>query len=1703
MQCLNLSNKEVRAAVDEVAKALGSEDAAYYIISENNGYAIDQAPNGEPSQLFSDLLEKHEGNREGAIIELAKQMSKKLAKIDKTLGVHPPQFEFRNIDDFLDKYSDGDAAGSISSGTLIQRVAQYLPQSSPVRRILESLSDTNVYVLIDDEGSITSYMDYNPSTDTIVINAQVFSRNTMGYNAESIAHEIIHAHTVRTLSRIKNGKATTKELNFYRSLEKLYEFYKEQFQSKIDSEGLHLKYYGFKNIEEFVAELLTNRYFVELLQENQPVKVKEGFLNSIKEFIKHLLSTLGLIQTDRDLTQIQQDLYDLVTYNITNDITEDYFADTDQDIYARESEAYDNVEQILKYTEQDKQKLDDILKNINQSILEGMQARRKVYNDPDPTVKAKVRAQMDWEIANISQGLATDLENIVNFLNDMQDEVKATSKFLIDSRKNNTLIDDTKLNDLDQNFFQFYTKTVDEIVKQLIHREPYREIVGKDKDGNYKLDRIIQRAKTYQSLLTEGQGIVETKLAENAANVLQQIGAEVGLSAVFSYNSLDSVTDSKDISLITFGLGAGDKIKDSCVKTIFYLLNKAEEKTNKDVFKVTQKFEELLKKVKKRDQLKLFEVDDDGNATGYLVRARNYGKFEQNYQKAMQDICMDLGIDITQMSLPENRTIRIQYNKRRNEWLSKHTERRFTKQYYDAFNHLSEEAASQRESIQLNIRTLTSKAKDEYGITRLERLSPAERDQLVEYEIQKRQLSSIYDYKGRKKQGIALQVAEELTELNKKLQEGFTMTKNSEAYEKEKARVLADKTMSKEQKDEWIRLNSKVQFKDEFYTKLKNLERKYYGPRYAELQERRRALLRMFRDDASGEVRVDLLPPATRNALSAISREMTRIRKAKKAETIEGENVFEEIADVVPTSQWYKDKIKYYDSVLQDNPEAAEQWLKDNSYTIKETLPNGKIKVKIQPKSWYTKMVPKDKSMIQTVPNNNWLEVSKESKFYNKAYYEAQEQNPELKGEYWIPKKIVKDDNGKVVANYDTSARRDQVYNNQPLKDLYDAILETLEEANSEYTNLNKTYPYRVPQVSGSPYRYMQAEWRRRRNLGRVAGLFKGFFEWVKDKISVRNDDVDFNQALTKPNGERLTLIPQNFIKRLDDPAVVSANLVGNVIEYYKSAKNWKHKTEIQPKVEILKNYVKGKKYRNGRTGVIKTEETYVYKFIKAFLDINLYGIKNQNVTVQYGGNQNGKLFGLIPYKGNLFNMIHYDISKPREINITKMLSILRALGTTRNLALNVSCAFTGGITALYSHLVNTCVQRYYNPVDAGYAFGEMITDMVINIPGKLGITTYKPFMSRCMEYFEVGAEASPDPTNRATIINMVTKHWGFGLYTLQDHFIKGQILGAVMHNFKLVIDADGNRRFVSREDYKRDNELDIYTPGDYLDWNFGDKPSFRDCVEFVAGELVAKDPANQKAVDEAIGKIGYTARMLAQSADGQLTNLQRSVWLSHSMGQFAMMHRQYLPVIIQERYTMERQYDYQTQRWKEGVLRTPYRLIRDAIQHNENIITAIRREVKQDPVARENLAKIIYEMILWQILAKIIRPLCSSSADEDKKNILKQILAYAIERSTFETLAPYNLVDMARVIKSPTAISSYIENLSEVTSIPFDILYQQTKSLITGQEYKSKRIRRGAYKGYTEWERGMWKLTPFKNLIELKDIQSKRNYYKKQILGE
>lgn len=55
MVCLYNIDNQTRALLDKYESVLGSYEAAYYVLSQNNGFPLDQTPSGTPSQLYADL----------------------------------------------------------------------------------------------------------------------------------------------------------------------------------------------------------------------------------------------------------------------------------------------------------------------------------------------------------------------------------------------------------------------------------------------------------------------------------------------------------------------------------------------------------------------------------------------------------------------------------------------------------------------------------------------------------------------------------------------------------------------------------------------------------------------------------------------------------------------------------------------------------------------------------------------------------------------------------------------------------------------------------------------------------------------------------------------------------------------------------------------------------------------------------------------------------------------------------------------------------------------------------------------------------------------------------------------------------------------------------------------------------------------------------------------------------------------------------------------------------------------------------------------------------------------------------------------------------------------------------------------------------------------------------------------------------------
>ena len=254
-----------------------------------------------------------------------------------------------------------------------------------------------------------------------------------------------------------------------------------------------------------------------------------------------------------------------------------------------------------------------------------------------------------------------------------------------------------------------------------------------------------------------------------------------------------------------------------------------------------------------------------------------------------------------------NPTIRTEYNKRKNKWLSEHCERKYTPEYYELFNNLSPLAADARELVQIKIHKLLDTVKDVNGFYDTSKLSEENQSKLKDLYLEKKQLASIYGIDGKLKQGEEYEIAVELAALNDKLSKGMVLKSNKALFDKIKAEKKAN--LSEAQYQRWLQYNSRDEYTQEFYDDLSKVERSEINNEsdkklYEQLQERKRAILKQFRDDKTHEIE-KLIPGVAQAELDKIDVDLYKIRKRNGKKKTTGLK-FNDIAKVIPSKLFYK-----------------------------------------------------------------------------------------------------------------------------------------------------------------------------------------------------------------------------------------------------------------------------------------------------------------------------------------------------------------------------------------------------------------------------------------------------------------------------------------------------------------------------------------------------------------------------------------------------------------------------------------------------------------------------------------------------------------------------------------------------------------------------------------------------------------------------
>lgn len=161
---------------------------------------------------------------------------------------------------------------------------------------------------------------YDPSTNTVYIGKTLSSKFGDKELVRDLIHEAVHAYTISAI----NNPRTTQELQFKNEMVKLYEGYKNTFK-------IVQNWYGLQNVEEFVAEFVSNPYFRENLKdaEEGTTRNQNFFLRAITS-IRNFFSSIFSGVVDRNTTmfaQVEKALDDYLNYLETLGDMPDHFAE--------------------------------------------------------------------------------------------------------------------------------------------------------------------------------------------------------------------------------------------------------------------------------------------------------------------------------------------------------------------------------------------------------------------------------------------------------------------------------------------------------------------------------------------------------------------------------------------------------------------------------------------------------------------------------------------------------------------------------------------------------------------------------------------------------------------------------------------------------------------------------------------------------------------------------------------------------------------------------------------------------------------------------------------------------------------------------------------------------------------------------------------------------------------------------------------------------------------------------------------------------------------------------------------------------------------------------------------------------------------------------------------------------------------------------
>lgn len=1455
-----------------------------------------------------------------------------------------------------------------------------------LKNLLKTLRQESTSLLIDEylpEDRVAEYFGY------VRLYAPRINEVSNQEFAEDVAHEIMHHY-----------------LQLYYDTNPEFRSKLDDIQSRYKQSSDNKDYYGFTgDSAEFLMEFMTNRAF------RLHLKIRSN--NIFNDVIKAIIAVLKKLFTgkktkvsfNKELQELEDTIYDLLSRVNKGDIQH----------YTIES--YNNVSK--RYRASSNPSISNRSIKLYDKIRKGLNNRLKAIKHYS-TKNIKAENQLQTLMQDLSNLDA--IEGTLEFIDHVSQSIQDCIRFLNTPYSN---INYKQIRQLSDDYIGFYKPLIDEVFSAFVNTDDFKNIPD--------YDQILESVRTIQSDMS----MIDIKFNELLKNKGKQLLVDHLNSTNTPQEFIDRILNwlddpTNDGNFLTTWLGMSSESTNEVITTIANILNSVMNETQRKTYQKGIELVKILDKAKKKYgndvQKILYELDNNGKYTGFMVRKLNYGQMRQDYIDYTEKLAKKLGIQKDnegKFIMPEDLTVLDKWLTGINKFYSDHAERRFTPQYYELRNRmLSHETRQALDEINTAINEILDYVYED-GVYYENLLTPQMFNKLQQLRRNKKLLSIEYNLDGTMKTGLQLQIAREIQAFNKAIYGDNPESKvNYKKFKEDEAKVIARYGKDSDEHKYWIARNTTTRLTQEFYDRMDNLQsnKNQQSQTYKELVDKRSQLLKIYRQN--GIVNVDELSESDKQMLLQLDQDIADAYVLLDSQYDENQDKFNDFATINTTEQYDRDY-----RAASINQATFDQWFNDNHYED--------AKGNMRPASYYTYLWAKEARYVETVPTGRYSQLEALPQYTNNNF--------DINGPAIQPKKSL----------YDNSKQYNKIMQSKELRDLYNAVLDTMREANKLISYFTSTDTYKMPQIEA---RMLQV-------LSRSNGLFDAIGYASNDIITTKADDTDYvDEFLVKPNGQPLKLIPTRYIKMLSNTNNISTDAIGSVIQYYSMALNYSGMSEQQDKIEILLKllYESTMTTKKGYKG--KGSMNY-YQQAQALVDRIMYGRKVDPIKANIGG---------------------------KEINISKALNNIRNWVSKVNLSFNFNTIGVSFLTDATYTTLEAKLGRFFNSKDFSYAKKRFLQELpeILANTGNPVPTTVVGYLMQLNQVVRDNQEIF-SRLDQSAALRAINQHFWYLGYTQTDYTVKSHSLISIYHSYKLI----KNNGFMSRDQF-----INKFYPNDRkkgeVEFDHLDSITLIDAYEKYKDGFRVK-PQYQEFVTQSLqDQVKNRIEIVTKRIDGTLRDIDKAKIHANSVTAYLTQHRNFMINGLHQRFK-GRTYNQDMQVIENGYYPTTYRFLSNVIGNKHYAVKQILEDYNNlDESEQYAIRRVLYDLALvasTTIVALTVMHIVDS--DDDYSNWFTEEIAYLALRSAFEFRSMYNPVELMSLIKSPTAAFSYFENQYNILGIlnPLNYIYGKTPWTA---------IDRGVYEGWPRILKTIIKTTPFKNILEIQDPKAKRNYLKNQLMS-